>query len=48
LFAATAEVIEPPTQILMGDLKMLVGNIGQLDGVDPEKPLCRMFLLLPS
>lgn len=39
-------VIEPPTQILMGDLKMLVGNIGQLDGVDPEKPLCRMFLLL--
>lgn len=39
-------VSELPPQLLMGDLKMLVGNIGQLDGVDPEKPLCRMFLLL--
>jgi len=36
----------PPAQVLMGDLKMLVGNIGQLDGVDPEKPMCRIFLLL--
>lgn len=40
------KVALPPAQVLMGDLKMLVGNIGQLDGVDPEKPMCRIFLLL--
>ncbi len=45
---AVCKVAHPPAQVLMGDLKMLVGNIGQLDGVDPEKPMCRIFLLLHS
>lgn len=39
-----AKVHDAPAQVYMGDLQILVGNIGH--DIDPTQPLSRLFILL--